>query len=44
MLAFAAVGRPKLTYTIKAVRTEGELLNGSSCSAIDGQIMVNLEP
>ncbi|TIP23202.1 MAG: hypothetical protein E5X67_34390 [Mesorhizobium sp.] len=34
LLAFTTVGRPKLTYTIKAVRTEGELLNGYSCSAI----------
>ncbi|MBZ9965003.1 hypothetical protein [Mesorhizobium sp. BR1-1-2] len=34
LLAFATVGRPKLSYTVKAARTEGELLNGYSCSAI----------
>ena len=34
LLAFATVGKPKLSYTVKAVRTEGELLNGYSCSAI----------
>jgi hypothetical protein len=33
-LAFATAERPELSYTIKAVRTEGELLNGYFCSAI----------